>query len=106
MILNDSSRVQIKVSITSTTDPTGGTLTLEVDGTDYACTWDGAATQQGGQWVRQAHTNTFFAGPAVDSADLDGATVLGYGYHPTELRLMVNGTIVAKQCPAITVRTE
>lgn len=104
MILDDSSRVQFRVTVTSTVDPSSGTLTLDVDGTDHACTWDGAATSGGGSWVRVAHTNTFFAGPDVGAGQLDGAVVLGYGFHPTELRLNVNGTIVAKPCPAITVR--
>lgn len=105
MIIDDSSRVQLRATITSSVNPTSGTLTLDVDGTEHACTWDGAATQKAPEsWVRVAHTNTFFAGPDVPADQLDGANVLDYGFHNTELRLNVNGTIVAKPCPAITVR--
>ena len=107
MKLNDSSRLQIRIdALRFTQDPTGGTLVLTVDGTDHACTWDGPATQDGGTWTRAAHTNDFFAGPAVPIGAVSGATVLGYGVHAAELRLTLSGLIVASVVESIAVRAD
>lgn len=73
MILNNDSRARIKVTVTTSIDPTDATLELKIDDTWYPCDWDGDATEGGEKWTRVAHTTGYFAGPA---AVADGAVVL------------------------------
>lgn len=101
---NNNDRKTITVAITNCDiDLTAALGWLVVDGTRYAVTWSGPAGSSGGKWSR-AGTSPPFAGPAVQTADVNGAAVLAYGSHTVEVTVQAGGTIVSKDCPAFAVR--
>lgn len=104
MRFNDNDRKRFDITAVTSLDPTAGTIVLAIDGTEYPCTWDGAATQDNGRWIRKAHTDTFFAGPAVPAEQAAGAVVLAPGVHQPELRVSIGGTIIAQELPRFSVR--
>lgn len=107
MNINDSSRLQLLIkNLQVDRDPADGLLVLAVDNTEYPCTWDGPATATGSHWTRSAHTSGYFAGPRVPADRVNGATILTYGLHPTELRLTIGGTIIAQPTAPIIVRAD
>lgn len=95
MNLNDDSRLQIEFEVDVPRDPTGSTVTLKVgesSTTWNAASWIGTPTLGGTtarpRWTQTAETVGFFAGPAVLTGDLAGATVLPIGRHSCEARLV------------------
>lgn len=103
MHINDNSRVQITITATTSVDPAAAVAVLAIDTTEYPCTWLGAATNTGNTWTRTGHTNTWFAGAAVPTGQIDGATVLARGIHTAELRVTIGDTIMATELPWIRV---
>lgn len=113
MKFNAATRTRLLVDVTLDVDPTGSTVSVQVDGTWYPATWLGTATQRSVQvngvavprWQQTARTTGYFAGPA--HATPAGATVLALGRHADlKTRVVVGGDdIVNRSQTAIDVET-
>jgi len=62
--IDDDARLYIWWDATLTFDPATATVELDVDGTRYPMTWQGAAVSAGGKWTRTARTSAMFVGTA------------------------------------------
>jgi hypothetical protein len=103
---NAATRTRLLVDVTLDVDPTGSTVSVQVDGTWYAAAWQGSPVQRNVQvngvavprWQQTARTTGYFAGPA--HATPAGATVLALGRHADlKSRVVVDGDDLVNVSP-------
>lgn len=91
MRFDAGTKTRIIADMTTSIDPAGSTVQLQVDNTWYAATWQGTAvhipasgnTRE--KWTQTAQTTGYFAGP--DVAVPGAAVVLALGRHLTQTRV-------------------
>lgn len=95
--LDNETRAQITLTVTTSFDPTDSTVELGIDDAWYDATWTAAAVESDGKWTRQALTDDHFAGP--DAGAVVGI-VLTSGRHLTQTRVTSSvGEVVAPSTP-------
>lgn len=98
MRIDDDARVYLWWDAVLTVDPTGSTVTIEVDGVAYPMAWQGTPVAAAGQWSQTARTVDMFTGSAVTPAGTDVA--LPAGRHTAQPRVTLpDGQIIPSTYP-------
>lgn len=63
--LDEDAKVYLWWDAVLTMDPTGSTVTVEIDGVSHAMTWQGSPVQSGSTWTQTARSTEKLAGSTV-----------------------------------------